>query len=534
MSDYSHLSPEHRQLLRRFGFNAPNQASRDRRHAILLKKFAGDELKRRNIERAWRLAHVAPAKYGKAKAPKPKLDAKAADKILGAKPITKQEYNARMQRAKTDKNKAALRTAWKTRGKLERKRVQARRDAVAAMRKSARGGVKARSLHANMAMEERDRKNIANAITMLVGALQDFMAISHVSLAQTLHKAAHAFGSVAGEKVGGMIGEKVGTHYGLVGGLVGGKVGGTVGGKVGGKVTTTAMKVTSVGVALSPKILWGYLAKKVVTEGLGTNINMDAGRRWDRVAERAKKTVSGILRGQDVDVRPLVSAFVMSLDAGDISKIAKSMVHAILDKFVYNAYASSGPSFICTICKWRSMEACTSKSKDNKKPENVSKRLGNIVTRALAATNRLLSLDGTSVTKVLRAVTDTYIVSSGFLKWRATEWTLATAVGNPFIQYMAKGLHPKIEKILRAYGLGITKNDIAEILWNHRKAVGAFLYRTPGVAIEPTLIDAIVKAKPMSLVHGAKSVALGNSTNGASIRAFCTFCDTKCPLTGGV
>jgi len=383
-------------------------------------------------------------------------------------------------------------------GELDRRNVERawrlgqkaalRRGVASAIRNNARKGVQGYNVHVSMELEQRQL--IAKAITSLVGVLQDLMEMSGSSLSQAIHTAVVRYGK-----------ERLNKGLRWI-----------------PKATVSPTAVSSVLHAtqyLTPNVLWSY-ASSLLVSFLGTTVNTNAGVYWARATKEAREAANGILAGKDVDVRPFANAFIMSLDAGDLSRVASRLVDSILEDYLYAS--STGESSICKICV--NNTPCASPKKRRK--------ISILVKRALVATNQLLSIQGLSITKVLRQAVDRHRSEVGWLKWRAVEWASAT-IGSPIVQFFVQFFYPQITRTLKRYGLGIGRDDLVHVIAKHGKTIGAFIYEKPDTTIDQVIVDIVVHSKPVHLVQGGVAAALGKPASTASAHAFCALCFSQCP-----
>lgn len=337
-----------------------------------------------------------------------------------------------------------------------------------------------------MAEEGQDRRKIAHAVANLIGALQDLMKLSGTSLSKTIHAAAarHGIAATASLHAGGAL------------------------------------------VKLTPQALWDFMGKVLVRKVLQTNINANSTRHWQQSVKGMKEVVNAILNGKDVDMRPVAHAFIMSLDAGDVTKVAKRVVHALLDTYVFKAYKPSGGSIVCTLCK--SAPKCYEKTPNVKRTlnsnTNSSAALAKILKKVIDNLQLLLVLEHLTVTKALRQALDSNL---WFLGW-GVGYVASFAVDSRFVHTMARRFYPKVSDILHQYGLGIQPEDLEKLIAKHAHTIAKFLRKERGATIGPVLIDLVVASKPLHLIHGIRGAVVGTRTNAASGHAFCAMCHAWC------
>lgn len=545
------VSDENRRLIRRFGFNSPDKAQRERLRQRHMQRVTS-ELNRRALKHAWALAHRNTHAEDKIRAERAARKGQKADpkralqkqqmrqkqqasslKVLEKHKIaSKVNYNRKMQRA-TPQEKAMLKTAWKARIKVQRQHKQK----TSMMRKSARGG-KLRSHNVNPAMEAEaaTRKRVAMAASNLVGAVQDLMALSGTSLSIAVHNIATRYAQKYGKVIAQAVATKAGTLAGLPPYLTAvvtafmPEQASHGAGKFAAFIASPALRGGSVVITLTPAWLYAWMLSLVVDRtGLRNTSSKDAKRRWDRVSSETKGIIAGILGRKKTDLKPLVNAFIMSLDAGEVNRLGHAMIKYVLDNYVDKPYKSSseGEGTMCKLC--REVGPLCSRRANGSRKMNVDKdlntKLKQILIRVLNALNMLLKLENKNVTQVLRTAVDSNL--PGFLQAGLVQRGAAFVIGSQVTQWILGPFHDKISKILQRYGLGITQDDLKALVNRHLGTIGQFVKHKvipKDVSIERVLIDIVVHSKPLHLVHGLRGAALGSKVNAASSRAFCALC----------
>jgi hypothetical protein len=351
------------------------------------------------------------------------------------------------------------------------------------------------------------RQTLANALTILVGALQDFMALSGLSLAAAVREAIRVRGA---EALG------VGSWgQGVLGGLAG----------AAGRLVRWQSDA-----ALTFLVKLVYL---FVVRPYGVQVKPAA---IGRIVSKGRRSLAALLRGQATDLRPLVSDLVMAMDAADAANLGRRVVAGVLDAYVYKPYsAGEGPGVMCGLC---SAAACTrgaapgpgacpprATAANHEADRRRGMQLGVVVHRALRAVNMLLRIEfrGLTVTAALRKAVDTYTPEA------AQRWVSPVGRGvlkaAPVLGFLADRLRlgAMVARQLAAFGLCIDKADLTAVLDTHAKRLSAFLARDPAVSIEPVLIDIVVRARPLGLARGILGAAVAKGSSGE----FCTLCRSR-------
>ena len=464
------LTPPQEALLARFGLTGDAQMNRAR-----LAKHAG-EPRGTNAYRAVQLARaVASGKYGSARRrPPPKVDWKR--ELRGVS--SKANYDRRLAKARGDAAKTrALRGAYKARrrnGRAEAVATMAARKAkLARIRRDTRGGP--RSFAVNVQNSEKARDLVASSLAALVGVVQDLMAVSGASLSRTFHSVLRR-------------------HTG-----------------------SAARAGLAAAATLTPTVLLRWVA---------TNVLRKYGVEVDAVAlggmfQRAKGTVLAILANKNVDMRPLVKAVVMSVEAEQVRAMAANIVKDVLDTYVYSKYSSSSEGgMMCKLCS--STPCGQPQSQVAYNPKHALK-LASLLGRAMTAINGLLSVEarGLTLTKVLRQVADTYLGDKVMGAVQVTtKWGISTALS----ALVAAG-HPLVNAKLKQYGLSITQKDLMDILWNDIVTIRAFAHKDFSRPLDPVLVKIVVKAQPVGLLRGVAGAAL----KGRGSSQFCALCKSTFP-----
>lgn len=481
----SQLTRQQQNLLTRFGLTGNAQANRAR-----IAPYAAEPMGT-NAYRAVQLARaLGSGRFGSARrGPRAKVDWK---RQLGAG-ASKQNYDRRLAaaKAKGDAAKTAqLRAAYKAR--LHNTRAEtvaamaARRAKLQRIRRNTRGGAAGpRSFPVNVNFETT-RKRLALALGDLVGVLQDLMAVSGASLC----KAINAILKMQAGPLGATV-ARVGIH--------------------------TAVKLT-------PDILMKWIAYGVLR---GYGIPTDSAALGVAM-QRAKAAVMAIMAGKEADLRPLVREVVMSIQAERAQELATKVVQEVLDTYVYKPYSSStskGDGTMCTLCRMADCgEHVMAIKYTAAYTAKYTKRLGQLLARAIRAINDLLSLgrQKLTLTQVLRQALDTYAGKATFLKFdviplakRATSFVMS-----PLLNSFALAGKRFVDPYINRYGLEISTLALAQILWYDMATIRAFIRKDFSRPLDAVLVNIVVKAQPLGLLRGAAGALV---TKGGSSQ-FCAMC----------
>lgn len=347
----------------------------------------------------------------------------------------------------------------------------------------------------NQANAERKRMVVNIALTRLVGVVQDLLAMSGYSLSRLLYQQGSAYvTSTVGSKVGSIVGAKVGTAVSLATGAA-----------------IRPFTVALIGIMLKPLVSTGL--NRRLPSYMGGAVNAAF---VDRVLSRSQRTVQAILRDQNVDVRPLVSAIIMAMNARDVRRLGQDTLRGLLDTYVYSKVASSGPGVMCKLC---GSVTCSGQGTVQASKMGASgPKMAALVAKALRSINELLPLEDRSltVTKAVRFALSHYLPSKATVAARMVPSQLVSVAG-----LIATAMYPAIRQRIRALGLDIEYADFAAIATKDLQTLRAFVAGDPKANIEPFLVRVVAGSKPLGLVAGAVGAL---TARGATTSEFCQLC----------
>ena len=358
--------------------------------------------------------------------------------------------------------------------------------------------------NANLRRNRDQQARVANAVTMLVGAVQDLMKLSGQSMAQALHKTIVIRG---GNKI----------NVPLMLGVRGLPRVGRVIAKGGTWAASAAITIAGIPVFFVSKLLDIFLIKPYGLQALDEV-------KLATIIRRTTKTLAALVKGKDTDLRPLVSSVVMILDPVDALNLARDVLTNVLKTYVYSPYesaAASGPGAMCELCK--AAESCKGgpkKAMAGGMARN-GRKLRGIVDKVLRAVNILLAVDGRKVTvsaiiyAAMRSNLPTFMQSGPV---RAAGGAAAGLAAPP----LAAALAPWASRYASKMGVGIDAAALSGAMIKHWAKLAGWLSTGRG-NIEPFILDVVEAVRPMGLVRGAASVLVANQ--GATSE-FCAFCST--------
>ncbi len=476
----SQLTRQQSDLLARFGLTG--NATRNR---AAIAAFEGDPIGT-NAYRAVQLARaVASGKFGSdRRGPRPKVDWKRQLSAGG----NKADYNRRLAAAKARGNAAkaaALREAYRARRRNALAAAAARKAKLARIRRNTGGKLK--SFAVNVDPTERARGLVASSMAILVGVVQDLMAIGGTSLSRTVHTLVNQHTSPSA--------------------------------RAGVKVATV----------MTPARLLGWLATQVLRR-YGVQADDKA---LASVFRLAKPVVLGILANKNVDMRPLARAVVLSIEAEQVRKMTASVIKDLLDNYVYMQYTSTSEGgMICQLCskatcnrvlqtdKATNAAAAAANARVNRQ---YTAKLAKLLSGAMRAFNQLLSVEGRklTLTMALRQAMDTYASRALVLFVQAG----SSKFTNPALAALARFdfMHKLALRMLKKWGLTITKEDLQSIVSKDLAAINAFINKDFSRPLDPVLVKIVVKARPIGLVRGVSGAAL----KGRGTSQFCELCKSS-------
>lgn len=373
--------------------------------------------------------------------------------------------------------------------------------------RSAAVGIKSHhvpTLMHNLAGNRAAQQRVANALTRLVGVLQDFMKLAGYSLAQAVHATVITRGA-----------EATGWGAGVMRGL-----------------TAVAAGV----IRAPPDALLAFFVKMVFLYVVKP-YRVDVDRRAiERVVLKARSAIASLVAGKDVDLRPIASNLIMAMDPISVGNMAKTIVAEILDTYVYHPYSSSSKGgLMCTLCS--SVSGCRSGGGKGKAPAPAaraanSRAIAGLLQRALLSVNELLRVEtrALTVTRAARVAMDTYIRSAS-PEWMRGMIVPAVRTFGPMAARGAGVVSAGLDRInfgawvaryLAKFGLAINEAALRGIVDRHAAAVRDFLANKPTANIEPLVIDITRAAGPMGLVRGA----LGTAISRKPTSEFCALCSS--------
>lgn len=232
---------------------------------------------------------------------------------------------------------------------------------------------------------------------------------------------------------------------------------------------------------------------------------------------RSKKRIMAIAQNQKVDIRPIVSDFMLNMSPRDARMIGKGLVKDLLDTYVYSPYVSSS-SGGGTMCKLCSKASCSSAQKAT--PHDAA-RLARIVEKVLQAINALLSIDDRRLTftGALRKAADSNIPSAMMKKVVVFGAKLTPSTAVVLAGLIAQGLHPFLNSKLRNLGLEIDGTTFLALAVKDLPSLVRFVANDPKANLEPFLVRLVAGAKPIGILGG-----LAGSRYGVATTEFCSMC----------
>lgn len=377
------------------------------------------------------------------------------------------------------------------------------------------------TLRANLNRNDRSKQRIASALAILVGVVQDFLALSGYTLSAAVRTAVATRVADAGRARW--------VVYMLQGAVSGAaRVTGRLGGGGAARLATDqAWKFTV-------HLVYLFLVKPRNTEISKASV--------ERFMQRSKGSIMALVNGKDIDLRPLVSDLVMSMGSVDVQNTASGIVGDILQEYVYTAYKSSSVSqggFMCTLC---SSVRCASGPAAAKGGGAVhGERLAALAGRVLKAVNMVLETRGTTFTRVVRAATDTYIRDTVGLRaplpravsgavnvagvaavYGTVPLGVAGLTGEALVA-KARGQQPVLSRKLAAFGVDISQTALGVVLAKHSLTLVRFVARDPAVNIENMILDILRRTDPIGATRGVLTAAV--TRRGTS--EFCRLCTFK-------
>lgn len=459
---YAHLSDDHRKLLRKYGLNSPDAATRQRRYAIHKARVAKGNPK--NLDVAMRLASVRPDQYGKKKAGKKK------GLPTPKTPLSKAEYDKQLLKTKDAVKRQALRDVRKAsrRAEVDKKLAQRQRmkkirkdmvvktntfyDASNSVPKKLTGRqVVSRSVMSRntLSPELASRKSLADGLTQIVTGMDELFRSVHSSLSELLH-------------------DFIKTNLGARA---------AKGIKVGGTLAT----------ALVPKDVYTFAIRKVL-QTYGADLDENAFQNELQKADYKKVVVALAAGRKRVDLVPLVRGTVMALDPGSVQKLTKALADEILGTYVRQKYTpTAGPSTICLLCKGRP-PTCP---RGGSPPD--PKAFANGIRKMLFGLNKVLKAAGTNLTREAREAIKTYAVdldtTSGWLTGR-----VAVAF-SPGLAKIIGFLHCAVSKVANRWGFEVSLEKVREVVVARSKDLRA-LVDGKGGDIENFIVDIVRAVRP--------------------------------------
>lgn len=356
----------------------------------------------------------------------------------------------------------------------------------------------------NMKRNSADKGRIANAMAMLVGVVQDFMAMSGYSLSAAVRTAVASYGpQVAGSAWG---------------------------------ASALALAAAKAAVHRIPPAVFRFAVSMVFVFVVTPYRIQVRKESIERVVLRFKNVLAGLLDGKEVDLRPLVSDLIMSFDAVDVKNMAYTAVQSILQTYVYNPYSpsSTGPGTMCTMCS--SVSCRTAKPKGHGPVSGAS--LARLADRAFKAINMLLaSTNGTNLTQAARRAVDTYLFNQ-FIPLAARKvpgLTASVLLGSSValrtaVLTVSAALTPQVLALTRLdyyasahlskFGVHIDQVTLGKVLRAHAGTLAAFLRNDPKARIEPVLVDILKSANPLGATRGVLTAAVSRQATPE----FCHLC----------
>lgn len=396
---------------------------------------------------------------------------------------------------------------------LSRSRSAMRRNMV---NSAARGTLRAfRVSNANLRFNRAQQSKVANAITILVGALQDFMLLSGQPLSRAVHK---TIVNLPGQAI----------NSALAGKPIGGALRFVTGGRsVGRAIMGGTTKVASAVIGGIPVKFVVALLKKYAVEPYELKSVLDDAR-LERIVVGSQKSLRALIEGKVIDLRPLVSNVIMAMDPVDVTNLARGVLNDVLNQYVYSAYKSSGstgPGAMCGLCRQATSCAADGKTFKANRSRN-GQALRAIVERALRAVNMLLSIQKRPPNQpplTVSSVAHQAMLSKlpTFMQMPPVRAAAGLAVGAAM--QVIRPFASLISGYSATMGVYIDTSAVQALLSKHWKAVGAWL--ASGKAnIEPFILDVVGAVRPLGVVRGAVSQAI--NVKGKATTEFCALCQS--------
>lgn len=387
------------------------------------------------------------------------------------------------------------------------------------------------TLTANLNRDDLTKQRIATALTILVGVVQDFMAVSGYTLSAAVRTAITTNMRAATPPwVSKMV-------------AVTGALAGATGMGAGVSRATGPLAGAGRGLARATgadRLLWKFTVHLVYLFWVKSRGGSATKASLERFMKRSKGNLAALMQGKDIDLRPLVSDLVMSMDYVDVGNAAATIVDDILREYVHNPYTptSTGGSVMCTLC---SSVRCVPGGRNNGSSQKAGtrgvhgERLADLAARALKALNMVLKLQGTTVTRVLRAASSTYTQQWAGIKKRPLAPLMttgvealgasvgATVLAANALLFGVIGQRPYLARYLAAFGVDISQASLTWVVTKHSVALSRFLAWDPTVNIEPMLLDILRRTDPIGATRGVLSAAVARK--GSS--EFCHLCFVK-------
>lgn len=459
---YSHLSEAHMKLVRKYGLDAPDPATRQRRYDIHKKRGAGP-----NLDAAMRLASVSPSAYGKKKAPKKQLAVpRGAPKLA-----SKANYNRALAKTRDPAKRQALRLARRAQRKTEQDQKVAHKQRLKKIRgnkavktttfydasntatrkvsgkMSVVDGVYA---HNALTPEIQARRQLADGLTLLVQGVDDLFRSVHSSLSELIY-----------EFMRSGLGQR-----------------GARGARAAGTLATSMV----------PKDVYTFVIRKV----LGVyGVSLDEQAFENHLAKADyKKVVTGLLAGKKrVDLVPMVRHTVMALDAGSVTKLTGALIDGVLNTYVRQKYVSSasGPSSICLLCQGRRPTCPPGTPPDTRAFASGVKKL-------LVGVNKILKIGGTNLTRETREALKTYVVDFNTASGRAV--STAALYASPAVARIAATLHCAISKLVRRWGFEISMDRVRDVVISRKGDLLKLVRGTLASGVEKFIVEIVTSVKP--------------------------------------